>query len=199
MSSQYVQLSRHENQARGIGQYAVDFLDGRLGSPDDTVLRRVEQFHLDSVACAVAALATRMNVPTLLREEALTYPDKNGAPCFGSRQPVVPEKAVVANCSAVRELDANGTNFGYNPRTGNKRGEFGHNDYYPVAVAAARIAGWDGRRTLFAMLCLDEIRGRLAEVFALKDYKIDHVLHGAIASAAVYGAVLGATAEQIES
>ena len=105
----------------------------------------------------------------------------------------------VANCSAVRELDANGTNFGYNPRTGYKRGEFGHNDFYPVAVAAAQIAGWDGRRTLLAMLCLDEIRGRLAEVFGLKDHKIDHVLHGAIASAAVYGAVLGATAEQIES
>src|SRR5205807_8226850 len=36
-------------------------------------------------------------------------------------------------------------------------------------------------------------------VLALKDHKIDHVLYGAIASAAVYGAVLGATAEQIES
>jgi 2-methylcitrate dehydratase len=99
----------------------------------------------------------------------------------------------------VRELDANGTNFGYNPRTGNRRGEFGHNDYYPVAIAAAQMAGWEGRRTLLAMLCLDEIRGRLAEVFGLKDHKIDHVLHGAIASAAVFGAVLGATAEQIES
>jgi 2-methylcitrate dehydratase len=49
------------------------------------------------------------------------------------------------------------------------------------------------------MVCLDEIRGRLAEVFSLKSYKIDHVVHGAIASAAVYGAMLGATPEQIES
>ena len=49
------------------------------------------------------------------------------------------------------------------------------------------------------MLLVDEIRGRLAEVFALKDYKIDHVVHGAIASAAAYGALLAATAEQIES
>ncbi|MBI3464902.1 MAG: MmgE/PrpD family protein, partial [Planctomycetes bacterium] len=82
---------------------------------------------------------------------------------------------------------------------GHTRGEFGHNDYYPVAVAVAQLAGFDGRQTLKAMLLLDEIRGRLAEVFALRDYKIDHVVHGAIASAAVYGAVLGATAEQIES
>merc|ERR1712048_38580 len=50
-----------------------------------------------------------------------------------------------------------------------------------------------------AMICLDEIRGRLAEVFSLKSYKIDHVVHGAIASAAVYGALLDATAEEIES
>ena len=27
----------------------------------------------------------------------------------------MPEKAVLANSSAVREWDANGTNFGYNP------------------------------------------------------------------------------------
>jgi 2-methylcitrate dehydratase len=199
MTSNYVMLSRRENQARGIGQYAIDFLAGKLGRPADAVLEKVEQFHLDSVGCAVAALATGTNAPRLLRQEALAYPDPQGVPCFGSSQAVAPEKAVVANVAAVRELDANGTNFGYNPRTGNQRGEFGHNDFYPVAVAAAQLAGWDGRRLLLAMLCLDEIRGRLAEVYGLKDHKVDHVLHGAIASAAVYGAVLGAPAEQIES
>merc|ERR1719410_1740659 len=56
-----------------------------------------------------------------------------------------------------------------------------------------------GDVVLRSMICLDEIRGRLAEVFSLKSYKIDHVVHGAIASAAVYGALLGASAEQIES
>jgi len=45
------------------------------------------------------------------------------------------------------------------------------------------------------MILLDEIRGRLAEVFSLKTYKIDHVVHGAIASAITYGALLGASAE----
>ncbi len=118
---------------------------------------------------------------------------------FGGSALVAPEKAVLACSSAVREWDANGTNFGYNPQRGAAAGEFGHNDFYPVAVAAAQIAGFDGRKTLVAMATLDEIRGRLAEVFALKNYKIDHVVHGAIASAAVYGAVVGATPEQIES
>ncbi|MCI0361406.1 MAG: MmgE/PrpD family protein [Planctomycetaceae bacterium] len=199
MTNQYATLRRDTNQARGIGQYALDFLAGKLRQPSPAVLNKVEQFHFDTVACAVAALAIGANAPSLLRAEALEYPDERGATCFGSRTKVAPEKAVVANCSAVRELDSNGTNFGYNPRTGYMRGEFGHPDFFPVAVAAAQIAGWDGRRTLLAMLLVEEIRCRLGEVFALKDHKLDHVLHGAIASAAVYGAVLGATAEQIES
>jgi 2-methylcitrate dehydratase len=37
------------------------------------------------------------------------------------------------------------------------------------------------------------------QVFSLKTFKIDHVVHGAIASAVTYGALLGATPEEIES
>ena len=202
MSDEYITLRSDENQARGIAQYAIDFIGGKFAPPDAGVLAKVEQFHLDSIACGVSALACGTNAPRVLRAEALEYAvseSAEGVPCFGSHVRVMPEKAVLANSSAVREWDANGTNFGYNPARGATRGEFGHNDFYPVAVAAAQLRGLDGRRTLLAMLLIDEIRGRLAEVFALKDYKIDHVVHGAIASAAVYGAVLGASVDQIES
>jgi 2-methylcitrate dehydratase len=78
-------------------------------------------------------------------------------------------------------------------------GEFGHNDFYPVVIAACQIKGLNGEIALRAMILSDEIRGRLAEVFSLKSYKIDHVVHGAISSAVVYGALLGANEEQIES
>jgi len=202
VSNQYATLPRDTNQARGIAEYARDFVQGKFPPPPDTVLAKVEQFHADSVACGVSAIAARANAPTVLRQEALEYavnPPAQGVPCFGSAVRVMPEKAVLANSSAVREWDANGTNFGYNPERNATRGEFGHNDFYPVAIAAAQLAGYDGEQTLRAMLCLDEIRGRLAEVFGLKDHKIDHVVHGAIASAAVYGAVLGATVDEIES
>merc|ERR1719412_961702 len=60
------------------------------------------------------------------------------------------------------------------------------------------MKGLDGATCLRAMALSDEIRGRLAEVFSLKSYKIDHVVHGAIASAATYGALMGATVDQIE-
>mgnify|MGYP002622579036 CR=1 FL=1 len=201
-SSAYTTLPANSNQALGIGQYAVDFMSGKLGQPNDDVFDRIEQFHLDSIACAVSAIALGTNAPNVLLAEARDYPrgaGDGGVPLLGTTDYVSPEKAVLANSSAAREWDSNGTNFGYNPERGHTRGEFGHNDFYPVAVAAAQLKNLNGEQTLAAMILLDEIRGRLAEVFGLKDHKIDHVVHGGIASAATYGAIMGATPEQIES
>ncbi len=199
MADPFLTLSKSENQARGLARYAIDFVAGQFGEPAAEVIARTEMFHTDSIACGVSALARGARAPTILRREAFRYRTSDGATCFGSSIQVQPEKAVLAGSCAVREWDANGTNFGYNPDRGATRGEFGHNDFYPVAVAAAQRAGLDGRGLVRAMVCLDEIRGRLAEAFALNDHAIDHVLHGAIASAAVYAATLGGGVDQIES
>lgn len=169
------------------------------------MLKRTELFHTDSVICGLSALALRTRAPTVLREEALedyaVSGEGKGSFVFGSDALVSPEKAICANSAAVREWDSNGTVFGYNGELGegHKAGEFGHNDFYPVVISACHMRGHDGKTAVRAMLLSDEIRGRLAEVFSLKTYKIDHTVHGAISSAAVYGALMGATAEQIES
>jgi len=64
--------------------------------------------------------------------------DKYSARTFGSDNWVSIEKAIVSNCSAVREWDSNGTVFGYNgDLPGHQAGEFGHNDFYPVIISAA--------------------------------------------------------------
>ena len=63
---------------------------------------------------------------------------KNNAICFGSSFFSNDVKSIAANCSAVREWDSNGTVFGY--REGQpeyQAGEFGHNDFYPVVIAAS--------------------------------------------------------------
>ena len=73
MPDSFLSLLRTENQARGIGQYAIDFLADRYDGPSDAVLAKIEQFHLDSIACAVSALACKTNAPTILRQEALDY------------------------------------------------------------------------------------------------------------------------------
>ncbi|MEM7227367.1 MAG: MmgE/PrpD family protein [Planctomycetota bacterium] len=195
-----VVLPPNSNQARGIARYAIDFMNGTIGEPDERVLDRTRQFFTDANLCGISALALGTNAPTVLRDEALRYRVDQGVPVFGSTVSVAPEKAIAANASAVREWDSNGTNFGYNPALpGHTAGEFGHNDFYAVPVAAAQIMNRDGAYALRGMICLDEIRGRLSEVFSLKSYKIDHVVHGAIGSAATFGAMLGATEDQIES
>lgn len=193
-------LGRDTNQALGIGEFACRFMNGEIGEPSEAVARHTVRFFTDSVLCGISALALGTNAPRLLRDEALTYADEEiGVPVFGSTARVRPEKAIVANASAVREWDSNGTNFGYDPENGHTAGEFGHNDFYAVPVAAAQMMGQDGAAALRGMILLDEIRGRLAEVFSLKSYKIDHVVHGAIGSAATWGAMTGATPDQIES
>lgn len=199
-----VRLRRNTNQALGIAHFCHEFLFGKKWKgPDASVFKRVEQFHTDSVVCGLSALALKTNSPTVLRTEALDYTvpagsKLNGAYVFGSDVKVAAEKAVVANVAAVREWDSNGTVFGYNEKLNHKAGEFGHNDFYPAVIAACQIRGYDGAMAARAMILVDEIRGRLAEVFSLKTYKIDHVVHGGIASAAVYGALMGATPKQIE-
>lgn len=192
-------LSRDSNQALGIGHFAVEFMNGSIGDPAPEVMEKTSQFFTDAAICGLSAIALGTNAPLVLREEASEYARDTGVTVFGSNTKVAPEKAIAANCSAVREWDSNGTNFGYHLEHGHIAGEFGHNDFYAVPVAAAQLAGKDGAHALRGMILHDEIRGRLASVFSLKSYKIDHVVHGAIASAAVYGAMLGATPEQIES
>eukprot|EP00922_Rhytidocystis_sp_ex-Travisia-forbesii_P036078 GHVS01053517.1.p1 GENE.GHVS01053517.1~~GHVS01053517.1.p1 ORF type:complete len:557 (-),score=66.32 GHVS01053517.1:164-1834(-) len=199
-----VVLPRDTNQAKGLGQFAIDFVHGKYndGRVDAKVLDLIKLFHTDSVLCGLSAIAWKTNAPNILRQEALTYhASHGGARVFGSPISCCTEKAVVANCSAVREWDSNGTVFGYNASVpGHQAGEFGHNDFYPVVVAACQAkATLNGMHAVRGMICIDEIRGRLSEVFSLKTYKLDHVVHGAIASAAVYGALVGATADQIES
>ncbi|MCS5616679.1 MAG: MmgE/PrpD family protein, partial [Pirellulales bacterium] len=179
-------LPADTNQARGLAGYARDFLFHAVEPIGPASLALLERFHTDSVGCGVSALAAAANAPTVLRREALATVPAAGSPgvvCLGSSRRCLAERAVAANASAVREWDSNGTNFGHDAARGRTAGEFGHNDYYPVAVAAATAAGLDGDATLRVMLLIDEIRGRLAEVFALRKYAIDHVHHGTVASA----------------
>ena len=138
-----ITLHSNQNQARLLGEYAIDFL--KNGNPSKAALERTKLFHTDSVLCGLSALAHKTNAPTVLREEALSKTrrvppsDCNGfAKVFGSKLYVPVEAAICANSAAVREWDSNGTVFGYNKDVpGHQAGEFGHNDYYPVAIAAA--------------------------------------------------------------
>ncbi len=95
MSSE-VLLSRHDNQARGIGHYAIDFM--AAGSAIRT--RRCSPRSSSSISTRSPAASRHWPAgPTrrrCLRQEALEYaaPPGQGVPLFGSRAAVMPEKAV---------------------------------------------------------------------------------------------------------
>ncbi|EGR32620.1 hypothetical protein IMG5_076500 [Ichthyophthirius multifiliis] len=203
--SQLLKLPRDQNQARLLGEYALNFL--KNGNPSQKVYERVKLFHTDSVFTGISALALKTNAPTILKAEALENAQKVGTKpkigfsrCFGSNLNVPVEKAVCANAAAVREWDSNGTVFGFNETVNaNRAGEFGHNDFYPAVLAAAhQNPDINGKLATKAMILQDEIRGRLCESFSLKTYKIDHVVHGAVATICTYGALMNANPLQIE-
>jgi len=52
-------LPRNTNQALGIGQYAIDFMQS--GDPAAVVQSRTILFHTDSVLCGASALALGTN------------------------------------------------------------------------------------------------------------------------------------------
>jgi 2-methylcitrate dehydratase len=149
LASSFVTLPKNSNQARGLGEFAIDFMKMDNKRISDSVYERVSLFHTDSVICGISAIALKTNAPNILRDEAINEysvtPSKKDerrvssgvSKCFGSKVWVHAEKAIVANVSAVREWDSNGTVFGFDPtREGHNAGEFGHNDFYPVVIAA---------------------------------------------------------------
>lgn len=205
-SASAVSINRSQDLALGIGQWVCTFL--KSGKPPQSVIDKTLMFRKDALACGLSALALGTNAPRVFRELALASPFAAGqrlgttkislgATMYGLKSPVYGPFAARAMAAADREWDSNGTNFGFDPVRGNTAGEFGHNDFYGPMEVAAQMAGVDGKTLLLAFVAVDTIRGRLAEVFALRNYYIDHVLHGGIATAAVATALFGGSAEQV--
>ena len=75
-----VTLPKNSNQARGLAEYAIDFMKLENKKIGDEVYDRVRLFHTDSVICGVSAIALKTNAPNILRDEAINRfsvnPDK---------------------------------------------------------------------------------------------------------------------------
>ena len=67
----YITLPANTNQARGLAEYAINFLSQDNKKIDDAVYERTRLFHTDSVLCGISAIAQRTNAPNLLRKEAI--------------------------------------------------------------------------------------------------------------------------------
>jgi len=197
-----VTLNRDTNQAYGLAKYAVDFL--KNGKPSHQVYTRLKLLHTDSIICAYAALSTKTNAPSIFKNEALLDVKRGGktnrpkigiAKVFGSYDCSPAEKAITANVSAISELSANSYFLG-----NNQAGEIVYNDFFPIAVATSQQnVALTGEKVAKGMVLLNEIQGSLSETFPLSPHKIDPVIYGGIATAVTYGALMGATPNQIEN
>ena len=113
-------LSKNTNQARGLAQYAIDFLNQNQNI-SESVYEKTKLLHADSCVCAIAALALKAHAPTILRNSALNFYSNfdtkpkgvRVAKVFGSNVYTNVEKAISANVSATNELNANGFSIGY--------------------------------------------------------------------------------------
>ena len=143
---------------------------------------------LDALGCAFGAYSD--GVPRAVRMVAARRPQVHGARVLGTGDRVSPDMACFANGVMVRYLDFNDT---YGSTVG-----VGHpSDYIPAVLAAAETVGADGIATLEAIALTYEVFCRLTDVTALGVERWDHVVNGALASAAGVARLRGLNQRQV--
>ena len=204
-----VTLSKESNQALDLGKFAIEFLREGLGNIDIDVVSKAKLLHADSVLCAVSALAQKTIPPSLLKAESMELSrvsrGRRAIPgysfCFGSIKQGPTELAVAANCTAAREWNSSPINL-IPIKSGASQVSFEmvRGNYYPIVVAGCQQnQATNGEHLVKGIILLDEIQTRLAEASPFRKHGIDDGIYAAIASTVTYGALMGGTAEQIES
>jgi 2-methylcitrate dehydratase len=153
----------------------VDIVEaGRAAQPDDA-LHAAKRMLLDSVGCALGSY--REQVPAIARLVSGRRAKASGARAFGIESRLHPDAAAFANSVMIRFLD-------YNDSYGSTVG-IGHpSDYIPAAMAQLGQEEIPGELILRGILVGYEVFCRLTDATRLGVEQIDHVLNGAVASAA---------------
>jgi 2-methylcitrate dehydratase len=148
--------------------------DGRATQPQDA-LHAAKRMLLDSIGCVLGS--HRERVPTIIRGISGQRAKQSGARVFGSDGRLHPDAAVFANSVMIRFLD-------YNDTYGSTVGVGHPSDYIPAALAQLGEKEIPGELILRSILVGYEVFCRLTDATRLGVEQIDHVLNGAVASAA---------------
>lgn len=153
----------------------------------EALLPDAKRHLIDAIGCAIGG--NDAPVARIARRVALAS-GGGDATVFGATTRSSPELAAFANSTMIRCLDYNDTYTG--------RGGLGHpSDYIPAVLALAEHAGAGGAETLSAVAALYTVFCRLVDAANLGLGHWDHVVLGAIASAAAGGRVVGLDDEQL--
>jgi 2-methylcitrate dehydratase len=148
--------------------------EGRSAQPEDAV-HAAKRMLLDSVGCVLGGY--REQVTTIVRQVSRHRVRPGGSRAFGIAERLHPDTAAFANSVMIRFLD-------YNDTHGAVAGVGHPSDYIPAAMARIGEQEITGELALRAILVGYEVFCRLAEATRLGVERIDHVLNGAVASAA---------------
>ncbi len=153
----------------------VDIVEAGRATPPGDALHAAKRMLLDSVGCALGSY--REQVPTIIRRISGRRPAPSGARVFGRDGRLQPDAAVFANSVMIRFLD-------YNDTYGSTVGVGHPSDYIPAAMAPFGEQEIPGELILRGILVGYEVFCRLTDATRLGVEQIDHVLNGAVASAA---------------
>lgn len=155
--------------------------EGRRQPPDAEV-HAVKRMLVDSVGCVLGSYRER--VPAIIRDVVAGRASASGAGVLGAGFRAPADLAAFANSVMIRFLD-------YNDSYGSLVG-IGHpSDYIPAALASFDGSDISGERAIRGILVAYEVFCRLTDATRLGVEKIDHVVNGAVASAAASAVVNG--------
>lgn len=161
---------------RAVARYAADLRFADL--PPEAVhacVRRVA----DTLACGIAAYDAEPS--RIARALALRADVGDGARVLGTARHALPELAAFANAAMARYLDGNDC----------FPGGGGHpSGVIAPVLAAAQVAGADGRDAIAAIVAGYEVHRALHESLHVMTRGLDHALYPAVAAAAASAKVL---------
>ena len=159
---------------------------GRSAQPDAAV-HAAKRMLVDSAGCALGSYRER--VPATIRQVSRGRVKPGGARAFGMEERLHPDAAAFANSVMIRFLDYNDTH-GADVSVGHP------SDYIPAALAHLGDREVTGELALRAILAGYEVFCRMTDAARLGVERIDHVLNGALASAAAAAVANGLSREQ---
>jgi len=164
-----------------------DIIDQGRSPQPGAALHAAKRMLLDSVGCALGGYRER--VPAIIRQVSRRRVEPGGTRVFGMAERLHPDTAAFANSVMIRFLD-------YNDTHGAAAGVGHPSDYIPAALARLGDQEIAGELSLRAVLVGYEVFCRLTDATRLGVEQIDHVLNGAVASAAAAAVANGLSREQ---
>lgn len=170
--------------AERIAEYAAGLEFSRL---DEAAIHEARRRMIDTLACALGAW--REGTPNIARRVAGYVSSERGASFLGGTHKTSPELAAFANGVLFRYLDYNDTYLSLEPAH--------PSDNIAACLAAAEMAGRNGRDLITAIVLAYEIQCRLCDAASIRARGWDHVTYGAFSTAAAAAKLLGLPAGQI--